>query len=280
MQADLQQYLDQLPELPDEEIDIGLASLALAARWYPERSMDRYVNHIEEMTQKTGEYFTQLCQSGASDSAATRLAALKEVVHNDYGYTGDQENYNSLDNTDMVQVIERRKGLPVAIAILYITCGRRQGWQIYGLNFPAHFITRIDYKGERIIFDPFNKCNLLEAPDLRKIIKDKTGPQTELSAEFYAPLSQRAILIRLQNNRKLRFIEAGDYKNALDTVEVMLHIDPAEFRLFLDAGVLYARCGQKKKAVKYLEDYINETPNAQDREEAALMLRQLKQSMV
>ena len=279
MNDSVESYLETLPEIEDHDIDLGLAALSISARSHPKRSMDRYINHIEQIRQKTGERFNELLEAGADDSAGTRLAALKHVIYDEYGYDGNRENYENIDNADLVEVIDKRKGLPVALAILYMCAAEAQGWDVQGLNFPAHFLLRIEYGGERLIFDPFNACSVMEAPELRQLLKSLAGEGAELSASFYETISKRDILIRLQNNIKLRLIEYGDYNAALETIEMMRKIDPGEFRLLLDAGVLYARTGKPKTAIPLLEDYINKAPNIRDREEAALIVRKLKETL-
>ena len=66
-----------------------------------------------------------------------------EIVARSYGYRGDTESYDDLQNADLVRVIERRKGLPVALSILYLALARQQGWAAEGLAFPAHFLIRV-----------------------------------------------------------------------------------------------------------------------------------------
>ena len=279
MPDDVRDYIFHLPEIEDHAIDPGLAALSIASQAHPERSLDRYINHLEQLKQKTGQRFKDLLEAGAEDTAQTRLAALKHVLHDEQGYVGDQETYNNIDNADLIEVIERRKGLPVALAILYISIGQAQGWDLKGLNFPAHFLVRLDHAGQRLIFDAFGGCQIMEAAHMRELTKSMAGQGAELSAEYYQTVSNRAVLIRLQNNIKLRLIEAGDYKKALETVEIMRRIDPQEYRLLLDAGVLNARIGDPKTAIDLLEDYISQSPNTNDREEAALMIRQLKETL-
>lgn len=279
MNDSVESYLDVLPEVKDHEIDLGLAALSIAARNHPKRSMDRYINHIEQIKQKTGERHKELIDAGAEDTAGTRLAALKHIICDECGYDGNRENYENIDNADLVEVIDKRKGLPVALSILYICAAEDQGWDVQGLNFPAHFLLRIEYDGERLIFDPFNACQVMQAPHLRELLKSVAGEDAELSSTFYEPISKRDLLIRLQNNIKLRLIEYGDYESALQTIEIMRRIDPNEFRLLLDAGVLYARTGQPQTAIPLLEDYIEKSPNYRDREEAALIVRKLKETL-
>ena len=114
---------------------------------------------------------------------------------------------------------------------------------------------------------------------IRKLIKQIRGDKAELSADYYKPCTNRETLIRLQNNIKLRLIEAEDYEEALKAVEMMRLIDPDEYRLLLDAGVLYAKTGQRRGAVGVLEEYVSKAPNPQDRKEAELIIRQIRDTL-
>jgi regulator of sirC expression with transglutaminase-like and TPR domain len=130
-----------------------------------------------------------------------------------------------------------------------------------------------------LIFDPFNQFTILGAPDLRSLIKLIAGQEAELSSSFYQAASNRDILIRLQNNIKLRQIEAENYGAALETVEVMRLLAPGEIRLLLDAGVLYARTGRRQEAISALEEYIKNAPTPEDRNDARQLLQNLRDSL-
>ena len=131
-----------------------------------------------------------------------------------------------------------------------------------------------------MIFDPFQYCKVLEAQDLRMMVKSMMGAQAELSSHYFDACTNRGILIQLQNIIKHRLIEDEDYVGALKIVKRMRLIDPDEFRLLLDAGVLYARVEQTKAAIEALEDYIARVPkdrNWQDeRYDAQLLLEELR----
>ncbi|MBK7361975.1 MAG: transglutaminase family protein [Micavibrio sp.] len=184
-----------------------------------------------------------------------------------------------MQNANLLRVIDRRKGMSVTLSVIYLAVAGAQGWEIYGLDFPGHFLCRIDKDGKRLIFDPFYECKILEAPDLRSFVKQVRGENAELSASYFEPASKRDILMRLQNNIKYRQIEVEDYAGALKTVEGMRMIDAGEYRLLLDAGVLYARTGQPKSAIDALEEYIKKAPKDRDRHEAAMLLQELKNSL-
>lgn len=261
----------------DSGIDLALCALAFAAREHEGISTERYTNHIGKLSKDTRARFHDLLEGGADDSAQTRLAALKHILADQEGYHGDSETYDDLQNADLMRVIDRRKGMPIALCILYIQVGRNCGFDVRGVNFPGHFLCRVEHEGVRLIFDPFERCELMEAPQLRQLIKRVRGPNAELSADYYDTASNRDILIRLQNNVKLRLIEAADYKKALQSVEMMRLVDPRENRLLLDAGVLYAKTKQKQKAMDVLENYLLHATNPGDRYDAELILAQLRE---
>lgn len=278
-QEDIDHILDLAGKVEDDAIHLTDTALAIAAQESLGISIERYQIHIEKMIEEVAARRVALLQEGADDGAKTKLAALKHVIHNVHGYEGDSENYDDLQNVNLIRVIERRKGMPVAISLLYIHVGQAQGWDVAALNFPAHVVCRLDYNGERVLFDPFHQCRILQAPDLRELLKTLVSPQAELTSEYYETATKRELLIRLQNNIKLRQIEMEEYNEAVKTIETMRRIDPGEYRLLLDAGVLYARINQALAAVDALERYIELTPSSADRHEALMLLQQIRESL-
>lgn len=271
--------LTAFSDVPDEKVSLGEAALLLASVFHPDISLERYRHHIQKVADEVGVRFKELLDAGAEDNPGTRLAALKHVLADKHGYEGDVERPNHIQNADLIRVIDRGKGGPVVLSILYIETALAQGWEVYGLDIPGYFAVRLDQDGQRLIFDPFKRCSVLQAPDLRKLVKDMLGEHAELSASYYEPVTRRAILMRLQNHIKLRQIESEDYHGALQSVEAMRVIDPGEFRLLLDAGVLYARTDQPRAAIDALEDYIKKAPDARDRQEAAILLQEIKHTL-
>ncbi len=269
-------FLIETGEREDSAIDLGLTALAMAAMTHPGISIDRYQFHLDKLCKDVKARHDELLAEGADDDAGAQLAALKHILSDRENYEGDIDNYDDLQNADLMRVIDRRKGMPIAIAILYIDVGRKIGFDIDGLNFPGHFLCRIGHGNHRLIFDPFSRCEVLDAPGLRQLIKRIKGMNAELSASYYEPATNREILIRLQNNIKLRLIEAGEYKDALNAVEMMRLIDPNEYRLLFDAGVLYAKTGRRAEAIEVLEKYLTIATDYYDRKDAEDILRQLK----
>ncbi|MGQ0526909.1 MAG: SirB1 family protein [Alphaproteobacteria bacterium] len=272
-------YLKHISSLADEEIDLARAALALAALAEDTVSVERYENHLKKIGEDVAAHYERLTMEEGEENAILQLEALKAVLAAQHEYAGDTQTYDDLRNASLIQVIDRRRGLPVTLAILYIHAGRALNWDINSLDFPGHFLCRIQKDGRRLIFDPFNGAQILQASDLRALLKKVKGQGAELSADYFEPASSRSILLRLQNNIKYRQIEAEDYVNALKTVERMRLVDSGEYRLLLDAGVLYARTGQPMAAAAILEDYIARIPQGRDRQEAERLLRDIRQTL-
>lgn len=272
-------YLRHLGGLADNAIDIGEGALALAALTLPGLNVDRYRQHLRKLCEQTEAEFHLRLKQKEEDSLRLRVDILRKVIHDINGYRGDVESYDDIQNANFIRVIERRRGLPVALGILYIVIARRMGWDCDGLNFPGHFLVRLEMGRERIILDPFEQGKEMNAAELRHLLKSIAGKNAELSHNFYDPVSGRDVLVRLENNLKKRLIEGEDYGQAIMAAEAISTFAPAEYRIYLDKGVLYAKLGQNQLAIGALETYIARTPNPKEKQHAQILLQQIKSSL-
>ena len=177
----------------DADIDLSEGALALAALSRPGIKTDRYRAHLNRLRDDL---------MVALASGIDLKDALTKVVFYVHGYRGDTQTYDDIQNADLMCVIDRKKGLPVALGILLIQTARSCGYSADGLNFPGHFLLRIGQGRERIIIDPFNGGAEKTASDLRDLLKITTGLDAELLPEHYEAARNRDILISLQNNIK------------------------------------------------------------------------------
>jgi regulator of sirC expression with transglutaminase-like and TPR domain len=178
-----------------------------------------------------------------------------------------------------MRVVDRRKGLPVALGILYMHAGRAQGWETVGLAFPGHFLIRLSDGPERLILDPFHGGRICTAAELRELLKATAGLDSELQTEHYASVSDCDVLLRLQNNLKARLIQAEQYERAVMVAETMLMLAPDLAELWREAGLLHARLGNMRSAAAALEQVVLRAPDDMARHQAAAMLQQLRSKL-
>jgi regulator of sirC expression with transglutaminase-like and TPR domain len=271
--AAAERRLRAVAEAGDSPFDLAEAALALASLERPGVDLARYRHHLDLLAQDTGE-----AARGASD-AAERAAAIAEAMFVRAGYSGDALTYDDLQNANLIRVIDRRKGLPVALGILVIHAGRAQGWSLAGLAFPGHFLVRLEGEGERAIIDPFHGGRICRAAELRKLLKATGGGNAELSAEYYATVSDREILVRLQNNSKLRLMKAQRAREALDTIERMLLFAPEQAALWHEKGLLDRHLGNMKAAIAAFETCLVRSDDVALRHRTAALLQQLRSTL-
>ncbi len=273
---DLEASLRRIGGQGDDEIDLAEAALWLAALNRPQVSLDRYRHHLTVLARDTAKEF-KTCSN--EDDLSARIEAINAVLFDRHAYRGDSLNYDDLQNANLMRVIDRQKGLPVALGILYIHCARAQGWNILGLNFPGHFLLRMDRETDRRIIDPFHGGNQLSTADLRAMLKAIGGPEAELRAEHYRPVPNRMILKRLQDNIKARLLRAQQTSEALEIVETMLMFAPAEANLWREAGILHAGQDNLRAAILSLEQYLLLCDSPDARHEASRLLQQIKSNL-
>lgn len=269
-------YLRLVGTKEDSEIDVGEVALALALVNMPGINVSRYRHHLAKLVEHARDDYSNRKRSG-EETLTMQANVLRHVIHDAHGYKGDTQTYDDLDNTNLIRVIDRRKGLPVALGIIYIVVGRALGFAIDGLSFPGHFILRLERDGQRLILDPFREGVELDAAALRQLVKKMIGAQAELSHKYYTEVNNRELLLRLQNNLKTRLIENEDYHQALQVIETMAAIAPDEVRTLFDKAVLYAKLGQIKQAASALEEYIARIPDAREKQQARVLLQQILQ---
>ncbi len=241
----------------DQEIKVAEAALLLAALDRPRVGLDRYRDHLQEMA-------TRLAAFGAED-LQQRHQALNLLLFDELGYAGDSATYDDLQNANLMRVIDRRRGLPVALTILYLHAARAQGWRANALRFPGHVVVRLSGEEGRLIVDPFNGGRKLDPQDLRGLAKAIGGPEAELTPDHIEAMSNREILLRLQNNIKVRRLQRGDLEGGLAALETMLRLAPGEWRLWREAAALHLRSGNLHAATLALDQVIDlaKEPEAQ-----------------
>jgi regulator of sirC expression with transglutaminase-like and TPR domain len=268
--AQCERFLRELGASPSPVLAIAEAALAFASFDRPRVGLARYSRHLKTLAQDVGR------RVGDSLDLQARANALNEIILLKHGYSGDELTYDDLQNANLMRVIDRRKGLPVALGILYLDAARAQGWEAVGLGFPGHFLIRLSDGGGRLILDPFHGGRILDAVALRELLKAIAGQEVELAPEHYAPVADREVLLRLQNNLKSRLIQAERHEEAVRVIETMRMLAPDLAELSREAGLLHAQLGNMRAAVRSIEEFVARAPEGPARHEAAVMLQRLK----
>lgn len=263
--------------LGDESLDIADVALALAAMDRPGVPLARYRDDIRQMNKAVATRVAVLSRGASVDE---KVACLSRVLAEELSYEGDSATYDDPQNANLMRVIDRRKGLPVALGILYIQAARGQNWWAEGLNFPNHFLIRIRISADQVIIDPFNHGRPMDAPALRDLLREMSNGKAELTPAATQAVSDRQVLLRLQNNIKLRLYQNERFTEALAVLDRMRLLAPDLFDLQREAGMVNARIGNLGAAIALLRDYLEKgDASATARHETARVLMDLEKRL-
>jgi regulator of sirC expression with transglutaminase-like and TPR domain len=199
-----------------------------------------------------------------ADNAAERLSeriggespddALAETMASDLRLNGDLLTYDHHGNTDVIDVAERRRGLSAALAVFYLDAARRAGVKAQGVDFPGHFLLRVETPEGPVALDPFSQGRLVLPSELtRRALRAGLTPHVADRLDvLMAPVSDRECLIRLQNLLFIRAIEARDYENAERSALRRALLDPEDHRPWLDVAAAREKQGALSGALEAL----------------------------
>ena len=261
----------------DGRIELASACLQIAEDAYPGLDVDGYVGEIERFAKR-------LRARLAPDAAAEdRVIALNEFLFDDLGFSGNVDNYYDPRNSYLNEVLDRRTGIPITLAVLYMEIGRRIGLPLEVVSFPGHFLVRLPLRGGTLVLDPFSGGVPQSEDELRERLKrviprDAAGgvPVAELPLDqFLEPASNRQILARVLRNLKGVYREKDHPERLLEVLNRMVIVAPESAAELRDRGLVYQRLECWRPALKDLADYLEREPDAPDLDEVRAKLVEL-----
>jgi regulator of sirC expression with transglutaminase-like and TPR domain len=213
-----------------DDFDLLVASLVAVEFEYPDLDVSRYVARVDGFAEMARSAFEDL-RDRADASRDGQLVALDRIFFGRLGFHGNQDDYYDPKNSFMNEVIERRTGIPISLAVLYIELGRRLGLDLAGLSFPGHFLVRYQAGDELVFIDPFHQGARLDVEALEGRLRRVVGPGAELAEEHLEPASNHHMLTRMLTNLAAIYRRAGDVYRGIAVLERMLVLDPANARV-------------------------------------------------
>ena len=265
-------YLRRLAEAGDGPHDIAIAALMLAAMDRPDTPREPFTAQLAELA--------QVARGEAEFARDAEVAAriLARVMVDNFGYEGAHRHYDDPENANLMSVMQRRRGLPVALGILYIHAARAAGFKAEGLSAPGHFLLIIGVRGGEAVIDPFNGGASVDRERLSSPpLLAELGFAEEPNA--LEPVSDIDVLIRLQNNIKERALRARDSKRAIDILTRMLLIAPKRTHLWYELGRLQESIGALGAARTAYQHCLTQMAQAAGSNEAALALQALNRRL-
>jgi regulator of sirC expression with transglutaminase-like and TPR domain len=182
----------------------------------------------------------------------TALDQVNHFLFAEQGLQGDRDTYDDPANALLPKVLERRRGLPITLAILWIEVTRRLGFQSLGIALPGHFITGLRTDLGVLYFDPFNAGRALGEEGAARLVAHVTGGRALFHPAMLEPVSNRAILTRLVRNLHVRYWRQRRWEEALWTSTHLVLLCPGESLPLRDRALVHFQRGEMESGLRDL----------------------------
>jgi regulator of sirC expression with transglutaminase-like and TPR domain len=197
----------------DEDIHLPAAALAIARIAYPNLDMGIWLDEIAELRREARLAVQTLPQSDP-------VQVVLDLVFEERGFDGDRANYYDPRNSFLNDVLERRRGIPITLALVLLEAAHGAGVPLIGIGFPGHFL--VCHPPTQRYLDVFRKGLVLDrAGQLELLRRQGLGPEAWRD-EFLAPVTKAQMLARMLNNLRRHYAQTGN-EAALAAVVAMSH---------------------------------------------------------
>jgi regulator of sirC expression with transglutaminase-like and TPR domain len=256
----------------DVDIPLFATALLIAKDEYPDLDVDGYQSHLDTFAARLRNARRK------AEPATAQLQSVNRLLFDELGFSGDDKDYYDPRNSYLNDVLDRRLGNPISLAVVQIELAQRLGIPLEGVSFPGHFLVRLPLDEGIVVLDPFQKGRSLDVGELRRRARAHTDTQDmddDRLARLLEPASHRAILTRMLRNLKAVYVEREQWDKALRCCDRLLTLDAHQVAEYRDRGACYLRLGHVHGARADLGRYLALVPQADDADEVAQQLASL-----
>jgi regulator of sirC expression with transglutaminase-like and TPR domain len=246
----------------DEKIDLLRGALLIAETDYPQLRPELYVRKIEELAVRAKSRLAD------GSDAAESIQILNQILFDEEGLRGNNEDYYDPRNSFVNDVLDRKLGIPITLAVIYMEVARRIGFPLFGVGMPGHFLLKhYDVDGCQTLIDCFESGKILSATDCQRRLNEIYSGQLALEPNFLGAVPRRQILMRMLNNLRSIYLTRRNFRKAVQIVDLILAIYPRSPEDVKQRAVLLHEIGQTSRALEDFDLYLKMSPEASDADE-------------
>ncbi len=190
--------------------------------------------------------------------------ALSEWLFGQQNFRGNTGDYADPRNSYLNEVLERRVGIPISLAVVFLEVAERLGVPAQGIGLPGHFIVAAAGDDAPVFLDPFHGGRELSRGDCAQLVRQSAGYTGPFEEQWLAPTPPRAIVARMLNNLRAFYVSVEDWPLAVKIVERQHALQPGVSIHLRDLGILLYRSGAFRQASAMLNEYLTREPHAPD----------------
>lgn len=271
-QVKLGQAWQAMLQQPETDWDLCHAGLLIAAQLQPELDIQFYQARLEEMSAAIQH------RTSADQDVQTRVRQLNQYFYEELGFAGDKQDYYSPDNSLLNLVIDRRRGIPISLAVIYLKFASVIGLDAFGIAFPGHYLVGVHAEEDDMILDPFDHGRQLDHNQLRNMLQQLTHVHADeiVLEKNLLPAAKSESVVRMLRNLKQIYIEAQKVELSLTCIEMILSIMPEAPDELRDRGMIYQHIEYTQGAINDLTHYLKLVPDAEERNVIEALLESLQ----
>lgn len=262
----------------DDSLPLLEAAAAIAQDEYPDLDVQAVLGDVDQLLAR----LRRRCAEDAD--ALQRLRVLNQFFFRDMGFGGNVNNYYDPDNSYLNVMLKTRRGIPITLAVLWLELAQGLNLKARGINFPGHFMVKVNLPNGQVVIDPFTGQSLS-----REDLSERLEPykrRNGLVEDFDVPVGlylqaspSREILARMLRNLKEIHRTQEDWLRLIAVQDRLLVLLPDAWSEYRDRGLAWAEMGDARLAVEDLEIYIAHTDDALDRDAMAQRLQELRRAL-
>ena len=252
------------------QVNLVKASLFYAQAEYQDLNVDVYLDKLSAIAQKisvklpTDRYPLKL------------IKTINEHLFTELDFQGDRQDYYNFENSFLNRVIDRQKGIPITLSVIYLEIARLVGFPMVGIGMPGHFLIRPDFADAGIFVDVFNQGEILFPQDCVEKLSQIYQQPMKLEPHWLNPVSNQQILARMLSNLKQIYLYQRKPEKVLPIVEGILILFPQNPYELRDRGLLLYEMARWYEAAKDLNTYLKTIPDAEDAHMVEMLLSKIE----
>ena len=255
-----QHQLAALATEPDDTIDLCGAALAISSLFQPRIDRDASLQRLELLTAAAH------ARVPVDQPLLKQVAALNDLLFDELGFSGNQDDFYDPRNSFLDQVLERRLGIPISLSLVYCEVAGRLGMPAYGVSFPGHFRVRVGRGATALMLDAYAGGVALPEQELDRRLADVYGEDAvtiRANPSLLRPAGKREILVRMLRNLIGVYHARGDKAKLLEALTAALNLAPDLPDALQQRGLLYRELGYGPAALVDLRRFAEVADDAE-----------------
>ena len=235
--------------------DLATAALEISRDAQPDLNIQATLDWIDR---RAAELRSLVAQAYSERELIARIAGM---VAGEWGIVGSPDAYHEADGSFLDRVIEKRRGIPISVSVLYVVLCQRIGLDLSLVAAPLHVLTRFEAPEGTLFLDAFAGQRILTYDETLNWLRDLSGLPTSVIEHSLGPADPRTVITRMLTNLKVLYSRLEDWQSVWRVQNRLVALNPTDYRERRDLGISAINAERPGVAIRLLESLLNSCPD-------------------